>query len=210
MGDGAAAAVDALRARIAAIEGIRVGGGRAPSGVGALDAVTGGLPAPGLVALHGEVGSGRSRLAAAVLAACAAGGRSVAWIDGARQLHPPALAELGIPLDALLIVRPPAGHAVWAAEQVLASGCFPRVAISGVERVGVGGQRWARAAEQGRATALIVVGDAGRDLPAALRLRVEGERFTVLRDRGGAFGRQGALPAVPASARPWRRAQGGR
>lgn len=203
MADGAVVSIASLRARIASIEGARVQREREPSGVYDLDAVIGGLPRPGLVALHGAPGSGRASLVAAVLAAQTARGRPVAWIDGARRIYPPALAEVGVALPWLLIVRPPAGHAVWAAEQVLGSGCFAVVAISGVDRVGPGGQRWGRAAERGRATALVIADGPGRDLPAVLRLQVERGAFTVVRDSSGAFGRSGAVPEPPLSARPW-------
>ena len=198
-----AVTLDQLRARIAEIEGVRVQIGRSASGVAALDAVIGGLPKPGLVALHGEPGSGRTGLIAAVAAAQTSRGHPVAWIDAERQIHPPGLAGAGVDLRYLLLVRPPAGHEVWAAEQVLRSGRFGVVAISGVGRVGSGGQRWARAVEQGSCTALVMASGAGRDLPALVRLRVERGAFTVVRDRSGGFGRLGELPEPRAQAQPW-------
>lgn len=195
--------LEQLRNRIAQIEGVKVQLRRAPSGVDTLDQAIGGLPRPGLVALHGDPGSGRTRLIASILAAQTSRARPVAWIDAERQLHPPGLSGVGVNLRYLLVVRPPAGHEVWAAEQVLRSGRFQVVAISGVGRVGSGGQRWARAVEQGSCTALVVASGAGRDLPASVRLRVERGAFTVVRDRSGGFGRQGELPEPGERAEPW-------
>lgn len=206
MSQATAVSLEALRARIAAIEGARVHQQRDPSGLAALDQAIQGLPRPGLVALHGAPGSGRAHLVAGIFAQRTARAESVAWIDADRTLYPPALAQHGVDLSYLLVVRPPAGHAIWAAEQVLRSGCFPVVAISGVGRLGSGGQRWARAVEQGRCVGLVLADpepSAGRDLPAALRLQIQAGRFTVVRDRAGAFGRRGALPAPAERADPW-------
>lgn len=199
----AVATLEHLRARIAQIEGARVQHRRAPSGVGAIDALIGGLPQPGLVTVHGELGGGCTALVAQVVAAQTARAAPVAWIDAERQIHPPGLAGFGVDLRYLLLVRPPAGHAVWAAEQVLRSGQFGVVTISGIGAVGRGGQRWARAVEQGSCTALVVPQGVGRDLPAAVRLRVDGEGITVVRDRRGGFGRRSALPEPPWAADPW-------
>jgi len=171
--------------------------------VDALDRLLGGLPVPGLVELHGPAGAGATRLAALALAAHARRGQPVAWIDGARTLYPPALEALGLDLDALLVVRPPAGHLVWATEQILRSGAFPAVAVSGVGRLGRGGPRWSHAAEVGRTTALVVGRAPQRALPADVRLSVDGQSVTVVRDRAGAFGRRQDLPPWPEAADPW-------
>src|SRR5689334_15357670 len=113
---GSAAAIDALRARIRALEGgASVRRRRAPSGVEALDVLLGGLPSPGIVELSGAEGTGWTRLALAAAAGATRTGRSVAWVDPQRRLYPPAAADHGVELDRLLIVRPPEdGSAPWA------------------------------------------------------------------------------------------------
>lgn len=208
MSEGAAASLDALRARIRALEGGRVQRRRAATGVAELDALTGGLPAPGLVELHGAPGSGATRLAAGVLAWHTRLSRPVAWVDAGRSLYPPALADLGVDLRWLLLVRPPGGHEIWAAEQLLRAGAFPVVVISGLERLGRGGARWSHAVESGRCTGLVLSTTPQRALPADLRVAVEPERLTVVRDRQGAYGRHGPVPTWPEVARPWQRTAG--
>jgi hypothetical protein len=168
-----------------------------------LDELLGGLPVPGLIDVHGPAGQGATRLAATVIAACTRQGRLAAWIDVDRQLYPPALVDLGVDLTRLLIVRPPAGHEVWAGEQVLRSGCFPVVAVSGAERAGRAGQRWAHAAEVGRCTGLILGRHPDRTLPADVRLVADHRGWTVVRDRAGAFGKTTEAPLYPAPADPW-------
>ncbi|MEQ1506004.1 MAG: recombinase RecA, partial [Myxococcota bacterium] len=148
------AALDALRVRIRALEGgTSVRRRRVASGVGPLDVLIGGLPEPGIVELAGPDGSGRVRLALGIAAAWTRAGRSVAWVDPARRLYPPACADLGVGLERLLIVRPTEDGSApwaWATEQLLRSGCFPLVVIDHPDG---GGHRralahgWARAAE---------------------------------------------------------------
>lgn len=203
MSEGAAVSLDALRARIQALEGRRVQRRREPTGVEALDGLVQGLPQPGLVEFHGSVGQGATRLAADLLVRHTRFGRPVAWVDADRQLHPPALAQRGVDLRFLLLVRPPAGHPVWAIEQLLRSGIFPVVVVSGLTRLGRAGTRWARAAEQGGCTGVLVSEQPQRALPADLRLAVDREGLTVVRDRAGAFGRRGPRPPDPVSADPW-------
>jgi len=207
----AAVVLEELRARIRALEGgARVVRRRAPSGVDVVDELLGGLPCPGIVEIHGAPGAGRVRLAASLLASATVQRRAVAWVDATRQLYPPALARLGVELGRLLVVRPPADGSspwLWATEQLLRSGCFELVVVeppSGPRRrprrpVGA---RWARAAEHGQSTALVIGERPARQLAADVRLSVGGGRVAVVRDRGGQGGRQAELPDWPAAARP--------
>jgi protein ImuA len=58
----------------------------------------------------------------AVVARSAARSGWVAWCDAARQLYPPAVAALGLPLDRLLMIRPAdMTEAFWAVAECL--GC---------------------------------------------------------------------------------------
>ena len=208
---GAAVSLEALRAQIRVLEGAgRVQRARVPSGVPEVDALTRGLPRPGIVELCGAPGRGGTRLAAAMVAA-AAGSARVAWVDAGRTLYPPALAALGVPLSRLLVVQPPAdgaGADAWSAEQLLRSGCFALVAVSGARIPSKAvGLRWSQAAEHGCATALVLSEAPARDLPADLRLQLgqdeAGPALAVARDRDGGTGRRGPLPPWREEADPW-------
>lgn len=182
------ARIDALRAEIRTMEGGSVGDcRRAPSGLDALDALTGGVPVPGLVEVNGPLGGGAHRLVLGLVAAALRRGRRVAWVDGPGWFHPPGAAALGVEPSALCLVRPPVERAGWAVEQLLRAGCFPLVVVDGVAAVGHAGHRWARAAEAGCATALVLAERPSRAIPAAQRLSVQGGVVSVVRDRLGAW-----------------------
>ncbi len=194
-----------------------------PSGSPTVDGLIGGLARPGLVELTGAPGCGAVRLALSIAAAETRARRWVAWVDRERTLHPPAALAIGVDLDRLLIVQPPAGsteggrHAgTWAVEQLLRSGCFRVVVVTpdpGVPAHRFAGTRWRQAAEKGDATALVVTRRPWRRLQADVRLAVdggaEGSRITVARDRtphAGHRGRAGAIGMLPrwgAHIDPW-------
>lgn len=202
MARAAVVSLEALRARIQEMEGTRVRTRREPTGIAAFDALVGGLPRPGFVELHGPPGSGRTALALA-LASGAASRELVAWVDLAHTLYPPAAADHGVDLRSLLVVRPPSDRSLWAVEQLLRSGCFPLVVVSGIARLGRTAQGWAHAAEAGHATGLVVSEQPFRELPAVVRIAVGGGEAVVVRDREGRPGRSGPLPSWPTAADPW-------
>lgn len=191
------AAVEALRARISELEGGTLVTRRpVPTRVEALDRLVGGLPRPGMVEVSGLAGSGVTRLALSVVAALGSD-EPVAWVDGDRALYPPAAADLGVDLTRLLIVRPPAHGAGWAAEQLARSGCFALVVVSSPAAPGRTGPRLAHAAEHGGCTAMVLVPHSHRGLPADLRLAVRHDHVAVTRHRGGRLGAAGPLPEWP-------------
>ncbi|MCB9675146.1 MAG: hypothetical protein H6737_08510 [Alphaproteobacteria bacterium] len=205
-----------LRAQIRALEGgPRVERARVPSGSPALDGLVGGLPRPGLFELHGPPGCGAVRLALQMVADETRRRRWVAWVDRERTLHPPAALAIGVDLDRMLIVQPPAGGAeggrhagTWAVEQLLRSGCFPLVVVTSdpaMPEHRFAGTRWRQAAEKGNSTALILTRDrnAGRALQPDVRLLVEPGRLTVTRDRAGQAGAIAMLPPVGTHIDPW-------
>lgn len=205
-----AAALDALRAQIRALEGApAIDRTRLPWGVPAVDGLLGGLPVPGIVELSGPEGSGRARVALALAARiCRRGGR-VAWVDPLRRLYPPAAEDLGVPLDRLLVVRPTEDGTApwaWATEQLLRSGCFGLVVVDHPghnPRERAFSHAWARAAEHGGAVAVILARKPLRTLPADVRLAVGSGRLFVSRDRSGTSGRSGALPTLDDRCSPW-------
>ena len=210
MSPASAVSIEALRAKIRAIESTApVSRRRVPSGVPVVDGLIEGLPRPGIVEICGHEGTGRTRVALSIAAEVTRERHCVAWVDPLCQLYPPAAAALGVDLDRLLLIRPPAdgGHReIWATEQLLRSGCFALVVSHLPEQRTqrrFGGHQWARAAEQGQCTALILGDRPAREVPAEVRLQTGRGRLAVLRDRGGRPGDSAALPPLPAQADPW-------
>jgi len=76
-----------------------------PSGITALDALTGGLPRGCLTEICGPASSGRTSVMLAALAAATRRGEYCALIDASDALDPHSLAATGINLDRLLWVR---------------------------------------------------------------------------------------------------------
>lgn len=106
------------------------GGGRprsadpgVPTGFAALDRLlpAGGLAPGTLVEWLGDgEGSGAATLGLAVAAHVLRGGAALVVIDDAAEFHPAAAAELGVPLDRTIVVRPAdATSALWVWEQSL-------------------------------------------------------------------------------------------
>lgn len=192
--------LEALRERIRELEGVQVRTQRAATGVPEIDELVEGLPMPGIVEVCGEAGSGRTRLALALVKAAMARGEAVAWVDFERRLYAPGLAALGVPLHRLLVLRPPADRALWGTEQLIRSGCFAWVIASDPPPLRRAGQRWQRATEAGRCTALVLRERPHRDLPCAVRFAVAEQRLLVVRDSGHRTGQGGPLPAWES---PW-------
>ena len=93
------------------------------TGFDALDQL---LPGPGLPWgtltewLNECEGGGALTLALAIAAKAVRRGGAFVMIDGANEFYPPAAAQLGIPLDRMLVVHPDnARTALWAWEQAL-------------------------------------------------------------------------------------------
>lgn len=197
--------LDMLRRRIQEIEGRPATARRlVDCGLPALDAEAGGLPCPGLVAVEGPAGSGRTRLVLSWVAARTRRGERVAWVDPGRLLHPPAAAALGVTLDRLLLVRPDEAHSAWSVEQVLRSGCFGIVVLGEpLPDLLAAGPRWLQAARYGSSTLVVLTSRSERALALDLRLVLRDGVVTVLRRRGGSGGRRVALPAWPEELDPW-------
>lgn len=177
-----AATLAALRQHIAAVAPVRVHRQRLHTGLPELERHLGGWPRPGISALVGPPGVGRLQLVLPALARLTSAGHPVAVVDPVAWLYPPGLP--GVDLAQLLLVRPGSGRAAWAAEQLAACGAFRMVLLLDPPRLGRGGRRLQRAAEEGEAALLVLGERADPALPADLRLRVCGPGRVVV-EKGG-------------------------
>jgi recombination protein RecA len=159
----------------------------------------GGFPLGQALELWGEAASGRTSLALRTMAAATREHRLVAYVDGPRELYPPAAAALGLDLERCLIVRPKApGELVWATVQLLRSGAFTCVTLdlthTGVRLHLAQGKKLLDAAVQsGTVLLLLTPPEAPGD--GLLRFRVgalgaEGLEVEVLRSRQGGMGKR--------------------
>ncbi|WP_163867097.1 ImuA family protein [Myxococcus eversor] len=181
------------------------------TGMEAVDALlpSGGFPLGQAVELCGEAASGRTSLALSAVAAAHREERLCAWVDGPRELYPPAAAAQGVDLERLLLVRPKAPEQrVWAAVQLARSGAFACVVLDLTRGVGAVGRpprvglaetrKLAEAAERGGGLLLLLTSP---DAPAdgVTRLRTEsgdGEGWSVevVRSRRGGTGARAVVP----------------
>jgi protein ImuA len=145
-----------------------------PTGFAALDTAVGGWPAPGLAEVVGPPGAGRLGLLRPLLARCGRLGQHVALVDVLERFHPPGLPDLC--WERLLIVRPGAERAGWAAEQLAACGDVTVVVVLDPLPAGPAGYRLLRAAEQGGGLVVVVAERSEQGLPASLRLAACGVR----------------------------------
>ena len=156
----------------------------------------GGWPTASLIeVLLDDTGLGEVQLFLPALVACQRGNgdaRWLVWIAPPHEPYAPALAQSGIELKRLLIVRPPtATEALWAAEQALSSGVCAAVLLwlKGTD------DRWLRrlklAAEAGGSLGVLFRPERHRfeSSPANLRIALSrGEpyaRLDLLKVQGG-------------------------
>ncbi|RKG59789.1 recombinase RecA [Corallococcus sp. AB011P] len=181
------------------------------TGVDAVDALLpqGGLPLGHSVELCGEAASGRTSLALRAVASAHRELRLCAWVDGPKELYPPAAAALGVDLERLLVVRPQAfAQRVWAAVQLARSGAFTAVVVDLTLGVGAPGRperlaltearKLADAASRGGTLVLLLTSpEAPADGLARLRLEargVQGWSVELERSRGGGVGTRVVSP----------------
>lgn len=164
------------------------------TGVEGLDPVlNGGWPKGALTVLVGLPGSGRMTLAGRALAEQTRSARPVAWIDAQGLAYPPALDALGVDLSRLLMVRGLPTQASFAAEQIINTGVFEMVVISGLDaHINPGRARRLQTSTEGAkvTTLMLVEPAASQQLQnAALKLqltrRAHQIQVEVLKDRSG-------------------------
>ncbi|MGB5347053.1 MAG: translesion DNA synthesis-associated protein ImuA [Woeseia sp.] len=124
----------------------------------------------------------------------------LAWIAPPFQPYPPALAQWGIDLSRVLIVRPrQPDEVLWAAEQALTSGNCAAVLLWSSALDHAASRRLQLAAEQGKswAVAFRPVQHQRQHSAAALRITLQqgaqGTDIHILKNRGG---RPAAVPGV--------------
>jgi protein ImuA len=183
--------------------------GQVACGLEGVDALLpGGFPCGALSELRGGASSGKTAVALATIARLPRGALA-AFVDGRGELYPPAAAGLGVDLDRLLMVRPPAGEegfrlALWAAEALLGSGAFAVVVIDvprgrpfrGAETAL---RRLVTAAEQGGSVGLWLSSPNATLRPPALvrlDLRSDHGRVVARRAEPGGAARAGGVHAA--------------
>ncbi len=97
-----------------------------PTGIPAIDRLTGGIPRGAFTEIFGPASSGRTTVLTAVLAQATASREYCAIVDATDSFDPRSAAESGIALDQLLWVRcgGNAEHALKAADLILQAGGF--------------------------------------------------------------------------------------
>jgi RecA/RadA recombinase len=138
-----------------------------------LDAIVKGWPHPGLAEVYGRLGSGRLQLVLPSVATLTTQRRTVAIVDPLAQVNPPGWS--GVDATRMLLVRCSPDQSGWACEQLARSGAVPLIVLVDPPRQARIGARLTRAAEQGRATVIIVSERSDLRLPATLRLHVQGQ-----------------------------------
>ena len=201
----AGATIDDLRAHLKAKAPFLSSQQTRSTGDAQLDRLlNGGFPKEGLTVLAGRPGSGRSTIAARFVASHTELSRPAAWIDPEALLYPPALLAHGVDLDRLLVVRGAHERSWYAAEQVIESGAFQAVVITGAERRldASTARRLQLASEGARVSTLLVVEarTAQRISQSALTLHLtrgaSAIQIDITRDRSGsASGRVGRIAA---------------
>jgi hypothetical protein len=162
----------------------------------------GGVPLGTALELWGEAASGRTSLALRAVAAAGREQRLSAYVDGPRELYPPAASALGVDLQRLLVVRPRApGQLVWSAVQLCRSGAFTCVVLdlthTGVRLSLAEGRKLYDAAFRGGTLLLLLTPP---DAPADGMVRVattarglDGLEVEVMRSRSVGAGRKAMI-----------------
>jgi recombination protein RecA len=186
------------------------------TGVEEVDALlpSGGFPLGQAVELCGEAASGRTSLALRAVASAHRERRLCAWVDGPKELYPPAAAAMGVELSRLLIIRPQEpSQLAWTAVQLARSGAFACVVLdltqglagsasggraSGVRLSLAEGKKLADAAFRG-GSLLLLLSSPSAPADGVTRLRTEslgpeGLSVEVVRSRQGGLGARAVMP----------------
>lgn len=160
----------------------------------------GGLPKGAITVFTGSSGAGRMTIAAQAAAEETRAGRAVAWVDASGTLYPPALHQAGVDLSRVLMVRGVRERALFAAEQILASGAFGLVVVSGLDSLSQAALRRVQTSSEGSnaSAVLILESHASASVTnAALKLKIarraSGIQVEVEKSRSELVGRRTLL-----------------
>jgi len=150
---------------------------RCPSGLPTLDAALGGGLARGAVHEFLAPGGRAAARSVALLTATRAADRQrwIFYLDTTQDFYPPGAAQLGVPLERLLVIRAPRqAEALWVAEQSLRCRGVAAVILPLWSLDAQASRRLQLAAEAGGTLGLLIRSDEGRGFTfAATRLRFD-------------------------------------
>ena len=176
--------LDELRAHIASIAPMRTRSAATPTGWAELDQHIGGWPRPGIVSVHGAVGTGRLGVILPMLRAHTHKQQTVAIVDPMGWIHPPGLP--GVDFNHLMLIRCGSVQAGWAAHQVASSGAVPVVVLLDPPSLARDGVRLSRATETGSSTAIVITERPDPRLSAPVRIQtIGGHRIVIERGAPG-------------------------
>lgn len=176
----------------------------------------GGFPRARLCEVSGPWSSGKTALLLGTAAQITGRRQLCAYVDGRGELYPPAAAALGVDLDRLLVVRPPARDVARAGEIVARSTAFPLVILDlgddqRIEDAAAGRLRAAAAS----GSAIVALSSRPGGLAAAgIKLEVQAQVVTLRKGGQAPPGSQvrldrafhdGALPELEGDVAPRRR-----
>lgn len=163
----------------------------------------GGLPKGAISVLTGSSGAGRMTIAAQAIAEETRASRAVAWVDAAGTLYPPALQQAGADLSRVLMVRGVRERALFAVEQIVESGAFGLVVVSGLDSLSQAALRRVQTASEaaGASVLLILEPHASASVTnAALKLKIArraaGIQVEVEKSRSELVGRRTLIEAA--------------
>jgi len=137
-----------------------------------LDSEIRGWPCPGVVSIHGGVGTGRMGVVLPSMQTHTQNDKMVAIVDPLGWLHPPGLPDIN--LQRLMIVRCGGARAGWAAAQLAASGAIPLVVLLDPPPLRADARRLRRATEAGQSTLFVLTEQPDQHLNTPIRLRTLG------------------------------------
>ena len=156
----------------------------APTGVAAVDALTGGLPRGGLTEIFGPVGAGKTSLLTAALAGRTAAAEACALVDARDAFDPETASMAGVRLERLLWVRcREIQQAMRATDLLIQGGGFGLIAVDlsdiaprVLRHVPLNVWfRWRRAVEETQTILLLMEQESNAKSCASLVLRMEHE-----------------------------------
>jgi len=164
--------LDQLRAHLSRVAPMRTGAPVVSTGLPRLDAVLGGWPRPGIVSIHGAIGTGRLGSILPIMRSLTHRDHTVAIVDPTGWLHPPGLP--GVNLQKLMIVRCGSERASWAASQLAASGAIPITVLLDPPPLRTSAHRLMHATEAGKSTLFVLTEQRDPHLTTPIRMRTIG------------------------------------